>query len=261
MQYRSYKSSNLYFLIGFLFLILFGGIQVLFALIPLFFSLLPTFLVGYFILKILRKISGNSQFSTISGGMERSKFVELIIRLSAEAAKSDGKIDARELQTIRQFFIQSMRFNRSQMLWVEDLLKHALDTPASLNELCAEINANFPGQPKVMMVELVTHILFVDGSFVQSERTFLESLAKQLQISQSIMDRIYAMFGDKGSSSNHYAILGIPEGSSKEEIKKAYKKACKGNHPDLVAHLGDDFRLKAEEKIKAINKAYDTLSA
>jgi DnaJ like chaperone protein len=259
MQYRSYKSSNLYFLIGFLCLLFFGGIQLLFALIPLFFSLLPLIIFGYFIVKILGKISGNTMFSSVSGGLERSKFVELVIRLSAAAANSDGHVDSRELQTIRHFFVQSMRFNPSQMLWIEDLLKHALNNPVSLDQLCSEINTHFPGQPKIMMVELITHILNADGKFVQSERQFLDSVASLLHISASDMSRIFAMYGSAQETSDYHLVLGVKKGASKDTIKQAYRKACKENHPDKVAHLGEDFRLKAEEKMKIINKAYDHL--
>ncbi len=261
MQYRSYKSSNLYFLIGFLFLILFGGIQLLFALIPLFFSLLPTLIFGYFIVKILGKISGNNKFSVASGGLERSKFVELVIRLSAAAVNSDGHVDVRELHVIRQFFIQSLRFKEAQMNWVEDLLHHALADPVSLDEICYEINTNFPGQPKLMIVELITHILNADGKFVKSEREFLRSMAQRLNVSDVDMSRIYAMYASQGDTQDFYAILGLKEGATKEEIKKAYRKACKEHHPDRVAHLGEDFRLKAEEKIKLINRSYDMLNS
>ena len=42
-----------------------------------------------------------------------------------------------------------------------------------------------------------------------------------------------------------------------EEIKKAYRKLSMQYHPDKVRHLGEEFRLVAEEKMKEINQAYD----
>lgn len=56
---------------------------------------------------------------------------------------------------------------------------------------------------------------------------------------------------------NPYEVLEIHEGASKEEIKIAYKKLVKKYHPDQYSNnpLSD----LAEEKLKEINEAYDTL--
>ncbi|MGH3626072.1 MAG: molecular chaperone DnaJ [Sciscionella sp.] len=52
-----------------------------------------------------------------------------------------------------------------------------------------------------------------------------------------------------------YAELGVPSSASADDIKKAYRKLAKTNHPD--AHPGDT---KAENKFKAISEAYGVLS-
>lgn len=56
---------------------------------------------------------------------------------------------------------------------------------------------------------------------------------------------------------NPYEILEIKEGSSLEEIKKAYRLAVKKYHPD---QYGDNpLRDLAEQKMREINEAYDYL--
>ena len=54
---------------------------------------------------------------------------------------------------------------------------------------------------------------------------------------------------------DYYEVLGLHKGASAEEIKKAYRKLAKANHPDL--HPGDK---AAEERFKEINEAYEILS-
>lgn len=56
---------------------------------------------------------------------------------------------------------------------------------------------------------------------------------------------------------NPYEVLGIKEGASIEDIKKAYRELVKKYHPDQYQNnpLSD----LAEEKLKEINQAYDYL--
>ncbi|MCM8711087.1 DnaJ domain-containing protein [Clostridium sp. SYSU_GA19001] len=56
---------------------------------------------------------------------------------------------------------------------------------------------------------------------------------------------------------NPYEVLEIKEGASKEEIKKAYKELVKKYHPDQYGN--NPLRDLAEEKLREINEAYDTL--
>jgi DnaJ-domain-containing protein 1 len=56
-----------------------------------------------------------------------------------------------------------------------------------------------------------------------------------------------------------YTVLGIPPGSSKDEIRKAYHGLSKKYHPDMVNHLGAEFRDLAHKKFINIRKAYETL--
>ena len=70
--------------------------------------------------------------------------------------------------------------------------------------------------------------------------------------------------GAKGSagrfdSADPYIVLGIDESASEETIKSAYRELVGQYHPDKVAHLGEEFKLLAEERFKQIQQAYQTV--
>lgn len=57
---------------------------------------------------------------------------------------------------------------------------------------------------------------------------------------------------------NPYEVLGIKQGSSPDEIKKAYRELVKKYHPDQ--YMDNPLSKLAEEKLKEINEAYDALN-
>jgi len=59
-----------------------------------------------------------------------------------------------------------------------------------------------------------------------------------------------------------YSVLGLPEGASIEDIKRAYRELCTANHPDRVRGmgLGEDFVEFATQNMVRINNAYAQLS-
>ncbi|PYG86968.1 molecular chaperone DnaJ [Ruminiclostridium sufflavum DSM 19573] len=57
---------------------------------------------------------------------------------------------------------------------------------------------------------------------------------------------------------NPYEVLGVKEGASEEEIKKAYREQVKKYHPDQ--YQDNPLSKLAEEKLREVNEAYEYLT-
>ena len=55
-----------------------------------------------------------------------------------------------------------------------------------------------------------------------------------------------------------YEVLGLSPGATEEEVKKAYRELVQKYHPDKYA--GNPLEDLAQEKMKEINEAYDTIT-
>ena len=97
------------------------------------------------------------------------------------------------------------------------------------------------------------------------ERRFIEHVAVLLGLAPFVSGFEFGMGADSARPApdrrvdEALATLGLARGASAEEIKRAWRRLSLENHPDRVTHLGEEFRQLAEERMRAINAAYDVL--
>ena len=59
--------------------------------------------------------------------------------------------------------------------------------------------------------------------------------------------------------SEAYRMLGVPAGSDRDTVKRAYRRLARALHPDLNVEMSEDRRRQLEKKLAVINTAYRRL--
>ncbi len=211
---------------------------------------------------VRRKVSTYESSQTES----HKRFVYLLVHILVKMAQSDGHFTRAELNTMLNFFQQSLRYNQDQMYWVKQLIKDARNAEIDMDGLLTEFRNEFAYEPRLILLELIYQIIYTKQPPEQAELEQARRIASFLQISSYDQRTFeakynYRQYHDTANSASseerYYGTLGLETGADFAEIKKAYRKLSMQYHPDKVAHLGDEFKGVAEEKMKEINVAYD----
>jgi DnaJ like chaperone protein len=203
---------------------------------------------------------------TQTRGSRHRVFVEKLVVLLVRLAEIDGELDRREVAAIRQFFQNDLGYKDEQLLWIRDLIKESRRSTEDVEAICSEIRSNFMLQERVIVLQVLARVANADGRVTESEREYVERVARFLGLE--------AFIGGFGASSpgsmpggkpgadqvdEALATLGLRRGAGPDDIKAAWRSLSKENHPDRVTHLGEEFRSLAEERMRKINSAYETL--
>ncbi|HPT11802.1 MAG TPA: TerB family tellurite resistance protein [Bacteroidales bacterium] len=180
--------------------------------------------------------------------------VSLVVLIAA-VMKADGQVLKSELDYVKKFFIAQFgpESAREALTMLRDLLKK--DIP--LNDVCMQIKHGMDYSSRLQLLHILFNISAADGRFDKSEVDVISNIASLLGVTSNDFESIKNMFIPSTDAS--YRILEIDSTATDEEVKKAYRKMALKYHPDKVSHLGEDYRKNAEEKIKAVNEAYDKI--
>jgi DnaJ like chaperone protein len=240
-------------LINFLGTLLFSGVAGILLLMALFWG---------FSFWIQKKVSMYESSQSES----HNRFVWLLVNILVNIAKIDHQVTKEEISTIHRFFQQNLHYSQTQMHWVKELTKEAINSSASLDSLLEEFKSSFAYEPRLILLELVYQILYTKSEVPENELKVARDIASYLNISEYDQRTIEAKYkynrqhqglSPKDNTERQYAVLGLSKGADMSAIKKAYRKLSMQYHPDKVTHLGAEFQKVAEEKMKEINAAYD----
>jgi|TARA_B110000037_G_scaffold223149_1_gene302860 DnaJ like chaperone protein len=215
------------------------------------------FVVGSFIDGLSNgDVESAREFSRGSTNSQSGDFEMSLLILSSVVIKADGKIDKRELQFVRNHFVQmygATRANHAFKLF-SGIIKNNQISP---RQVCLQIRQNMTHATRLQLLHFLFGIAKADGNVSQEEVDMIHKIAGYLNISQQDFESIKAMFYD--GAGNAYKVLEIDESARDADVKKAHRRLVKKHHPDKLQHLGEEHLKGAQEKFQKIQVAYEAI--
>ena len=247
------------------------------------FGSLPGALLGMFLGHMVdrsmsRGAAGSWQTYSNPGAANRRRvFFASTFRVMGHIAKADGRVSEEEISAARQI-MQGMRLNSEQMREAIDCFNEGKAPDFDLDAELLRINETCRGQPILRQFFLQTQFVmaFAHGGVTGEERAALDRIGQALGLSQWQISQLEAQVrmragfagGNGGAGparpqpiADAYRALGISARASDQEVKTAYRRLMKENHPDkLVARgLPEAMMERARERTREVNRAYEQI--
>jgi DnaJ like chaperone protein len=189
--------------------------------------------------------------TTHSGDFEISLLV-----LSSFVIKADGKIDPRELDFVRAYFVKMYGKDRANHAF--RLFKGIIQNKdISVRQISLQIRQQMQHASRLQLMHYLFALAKADEVVTPDELDMLQKISGYLNINSYDFESIKAMFYKDSESA--YKILEIEKEATEKELKAAYRKMVKKHHPDKVKHLGEEHLKGAEEKFLKIQEAYEQI--
>lgn len=186
-------------------------------------------------------------------------FTIAIIALGAKLAKADGvvtrdeveafkrvfKIPPHEVKNVGRIFDQARKDHRGYEAYAKQVAGMFRDNPAVLEEL----------------LYCLAYVARADGHVHSHEHEFLANVAKIFGLDDHAFERVTALRPETGDA-DPWHVLGVTREMTDEELKSAYRKLVRENHPDALTAQGmpEEFVQLANERLAGINDAWDKIS-
>ncbi|WP_281301283.1 MULTISPECIES: molecular chaperone DjiA [unclassified Iodidimonas] len=206
---------------------------------------------------LLRLITGSENEDDAT---RKITFTIGVIALSAKMAKADGQVTEDEVDAFRAIF-DVPPHELKNVARVYDMARQ--DT-AGFEVYARQVAALFKDRAIVLedLLDALFHIARADGSVHRAEIDFLHKVAGIFGFSDAEFEALSARHigADRNSP---YTILGVSPDIADDDLKAAYHRLIKENHPDRLMAMGlpREFISVANDRLASINAAYDRVKA
>ena len=192
----------------------------------------PGAILGFMVGGFFEFLSKNSiQIRTSSYAIKPETFQLNLLALSALIIKADGKIEQKELDFVRSFFIGQYGKERADSIFRTFNTQIKKETQ-HLDQLTRIFVLQTAYETRLQILHFLFGIANADGNISDIELQKLSQVARGMRLRLPDFESIKAMFVK--NTDNAYKILEVDSNASLDEIKKAYRKMAKKYHPDKL---------------------------
>ena len=182
----------------------------------------------------------------------------------ARIASIDGAVTANERQKVQEFIRADLRLGLQAEEAAWKVFDAALTGEGTFEQFASQFYQNFAHAPNILqlMVDIFYRVAAADGRITSSEEALIRRAALIFRLPASFVDALSRNYGGFASAGERsYAILGLTQAASDEEVKRAYRKMSIEFHPDTLAAkgMGEEFLTHATAKFREIQGAYDSI--
>jgi DnaJ like chaperone protein len=191
-------------------------------------------------------------------GLRQIGFTIGVIALGAKMARVDGEVSEAEANAFRAFFQVPPGEERN----VQRFFDLAKRDAAGFETYARQVAALFPDAPEILesVLEGLFDIARADGPIDAREADYLAQVARIFGLDSDRFERAKAAaLGEFECEA--CVILGIDPLATDDQIRDAWLRLVRANHPDrLIAQgLPEEAIAVANRKLAIINAAYDRL--
>jgi len=181
-----------------------------------------------------------------------------LLSLASLVIKSDGEVNASELDYVRRYFVKSYGKEKANETFrtFNDVIK---SQKVNKQELASLIKDHTEYHSRLQILHFLFSIANSDGQISKAELTLIIDIGNIFEIYYKDFESIRAMFAEVEKPESAYTILELEPDADITEIKKAYRTMVKKYHPDKLQHLPEHLIKGAEEKFRSVQKAYEQL--
>ena len=218
---------------------------------------LPGAILGFMVGGFFEFLSKSSiKIKTSSYAIKPEIFQLNLLAISALIIKADGKIEQKELDFVRRFFIGQYGKERADSIFRTFNTQIKKETQ-HLEELTRVFVQQTAYETRLQILHFLFGLANADGNISDLELQKLSQVATGMRLRLPDFESIKAMFVKK--TDNAHKILEVDSNASVDEIKKAYRKMAKKYHPDKLRGQDPAMIKGAEEKFREVQKAYEIL--
>lgn len=193
-------------------------------------------------------------------GQKEQVFAVCVVVLSAKLAKCDGPVNRAEIDA----FKRSFRIPPQSAHDIARLFDQARDSPESFEGYATQLGEAFADAPGVLedVLAALFAIARADKPLTMVEQQFLLAVCHKLGLGKTAWERASsgaARQSPAPDGEDPYDVLGVDRKASGDDIRAAWKRLMRENHPDSLASRGvpPEFIARASEKVARINAAWD----